>query len=195
MPAYPRMTAYLQALPLGLDSYPNHLQKGSMVRIFTGSMPTAPLVELPKTLELLLRHPTHTWVPEVHVNALLLAQRDVSVDSDEAFVAAFHRANTELLTGAIYRVLLAFASPEFLIKAAESRWTVFHRGIGLSVTERSPGRGTLRLTYPVGLMPEIIARAYSTAFEVALKASNAKNVSVRVEPPALTSTLFHCSWE
>lgn len=191
-----RMNEYLGGLPLGLASYPEHRQKASVVRAFADAMPTTGLAALlPRELVPLLEPvPPGLWIPEVHANALLLAQRDACVASDDDFIAGFHRANTALLTGPLYKLLMMVISPEFLISNAAQRWKVFHRGITLETSESRKGHALLRLSFPVGLLPPLLARGYSTAFEVALVAAGAKNVVVHADTTALVHAVFRCDW-
>ncbi|MCC6332626.1 MAG: hypothetical protein IT380_01405 [Myxococcales bacterium] len=191
------MEQYLQGIPAGLASYPGQLQKASVVQQFMKEMPTYGLEgQVPAPLEGLLSKTLSpsSWVPEVHATALLLAVRGLVYSSDEAFLSAALRANRRLLTGPLYRMLMMVVSPGFLLKNAAGRWSQFHQGMTLSVSFRGEGEAVLQLEYPPGLLPHLIARAYSTAFHAAVEAAGGKAVAVELAALEATQARFTCKW-
>ncbi len=196
-----RFDAYVASLPQGLSSYPEHVQKASVYREFIRFMPTGALPgRVPAVIEQLFLRPlpASAWVPEVHVTALFLAICDAGFPNEADFIARAFVANQELLTGPLYRILMMVASPGYLARNAEARWNTFHRGIKM-VTETLPEGKTrsavFRLEYPHGLLPELMARSYTTAFRAALEAAGGRGVNVEVQRYGPTSCAFACRWE
>ncbi|MEW5740676.1 MAG: hypothetical protein AB1938_17240 [Myxococcota bacterium] len=194
------LEAYLASLPRGVDSYPDCVQKVSISREFLRFLPSAGLSgKVPAPVEELLgkRLPASAWVPEVHACALLLAILDAHFSDAEAFVARAYVANKELLTGPLYRMLMFVASPLYLARNAESRWNTFHRGIKMateSLPQEKSGTAVFRLEYPRLLLPEVLARSYSTAFKAALEAAGGRSVQVEVAGWQPETCRFSCTW-
>lgn len=169
-----RLGAYIASLPAGLDSYPSCVQKGSVVRTFVGGAPLLRDTQaLPAPLrELAAQRPLATaWVPEVHATALYLALADAHFPKEADFLAYCARRNGELLRSPMYRALLAIGSPTMMLQALRAGWPMFHRGMTLALVEKSPGNARLRLAFPPSVLPELVARAYGTAFFVAAEAT------------------------
>jgi len=199
-PTLPRMEAYLASLPGSLASYPDCVQKASVYREFIRFMPTGALAgKVPKPVEALVTSPVAAaaWVPEVHVTALYLAISDLELPDEAAFVARAEVANKELLTGPLYRIMMMVASPAYLAKNAESRWNTFHRGIKMtaeSLPQGKSGTAVFRLDYPKALVPELIARANTTAFKAAIEAAGGRGVKVELTRFGPESSTLACSW-
>lgn len=195
-----RLDRYLASLPHGIDSYPDCVQKGSVSKEFLRFMPSAGLAgRVPKPVEnLILRPPAPSaWVPEVHVEALFLSVLDAHFGDDTEFLTRSYVANKELLTGPLYRVLMLVASPLYLVKNAESRWKTFHRGVNL-LTDALPtektGTARFHLEYPKLLLPEVLAKSYTTAFRAGLEAAGGREVKAEVAQWAETRCEFTISW-
>jgi hypothetical protein len=191
---------YLAGLPQGIDSYADCVQKGSVSREFLRFMPSSGLVgRVPKVVEQLIARPPSpsAWVPEVHVEALFLAVLEAHFPNEAEYLTRSYVANKELLTGPLYRVLMLVASPLFLVKNAESRWNAFHRGVSM-VTDSLPtektGTGLFHLAYPKLLLPEVLAKGYTTAFKAALEAAGGREVKAEVVKWGETRCDFSISW-
>jgi hypothetical protein len=196
----PRVDAYLASLPDGLASYPDIVQKASVYREFIRFLPTSAAAgKLPAPVEALLTKPVpaSAWVPEVHVTTLFLGIVDTGFTKDEEFIARALIANKELLTGPLYRLLMMVASPAYLARNAEARWNTFHRGIKMvteSLPEGKSGSAQFRLEYPKKLLPDLLARSYTTAFQAALEAAGARGVVVEVVRYDDEACTFKCTW-
>ncbi len=199
-PALPHVEAYLASLPMGLASYPEHVQKASVYREFIRFMPAGGVIgKVPAPIEALVTKPlsASAWVPEVHVATLFLAIVDTGFTRDEDFLERALVANKELLTGPLYRILMMVASPSYLARHAEARWNTFHRGITMvteSLPEGKAGTALFRLEYPKALVPELLARSYTTAFQAALEAAGGRTVTAAVRQYAPEACSFACSW-
>jgi hypothetical protein len=168
-----------------------------VVQQFATEMPSAKLIgQLPPGLEPLIMPnlSPSSWVSEAKANALLMAVRDVCYPDDDSFVAAAMRANRRLLTGPIYRVLMKVISPGFMVKNSGSRWAMFHQGISLLPLMESKFSARMTMTFPVGLVPALIIRAYATAFQVAIEASGGKNVTCPIVSHDLVHFTFEARW-
>ena len=134
--------------------------------------PRDPL-SLPAQLrELAAQRPLATaWVPEVHATALDLTLADAHYPKESDFLAYCARRNSELLRGPVYLALLAIVSPTMMVAALRAGWSMFHRGTTLALVEKSPGKARLRLAFPPYVLPELVARAYGTAFFIAAEAT------------------------
>lgn len=183
------LQTYLDALPQGEDSYPDYLQKAAVYRQFLDLMPMAPVADvLPAPLRHLVLdpEPVSAWIPEVHLNAVYLAARDVAFVDDQAYRDHWRRVNETLLSGRLYRMLMRVASPTVVIRGAGSRWSSFHRGVGLHLDRVNQGQLAARLTYPAHLIPEPLAESYAMALQVALEVAGAR--SARIVAQAYTPT-------
>lgn len=195
-----RVDAYLASLPNGLASYPDIVQKASVYREFIRFLPTGKLLgKLPEPVEALLTKPrsASAWVCKVHTTALMLGLAETAFAGDEDFVARCLVANKELLTGPLYRLLMMVASPAYLAKNSETRWNTFHRGVKMvteSLPEGKTGTVRLRLEYPKKLIPDLLARSYTTAFQAALEAAGARGVAVEVVRYDDEACTFKCTW-
>jgi uncharacterized protein (TIGR02265 family) len=191
------MTAYVESLPEGLDSLRDCQQKASILRQFVGRPHASALAKaLPAELRGLVEAPPPAteWISEVKATAIYLALRDV-MGSDEAFLEYTYEMNRRLLSGPLYRVLFALVSPERVIKGAASRWSQLHRGTELRTEALSPPRVRFRLVSPIGLVPEVLARAYGGAYRVAIELAGARAVDVTIESAGPTGYTFALRWE
>ncbi|HTJ84859.1 MAG TPA: hypothetical protein VL400_24235 [Polyangiaceae bacterium] len=193
----PTMTAYVDSLPDGLDALRGCQQKASIFRQFIGRPHATALAKvLPAELRGLVEAPPPAteWISEVKATAVYLALRDL-MGSDDAFLEYTYEMNRRLLSGPLYRVLFALVSPERVIKGAASRWGQLHRGTELRTEGFSPPRVRFRLVTPVGLVPEVLARAYGSAYRVAIELAGARSVDVTVESASPTAYTFALRWE
>ena len=169
-----RLREYLASLPAGLDSYSGCTQKGAVVRTFLSGAPLLrDTAALPAPVrDLVAQRPLATaWIPEVHATALYLALADTHYPREGDFLAYCARRNGELLRSPMYRALLAIGSPTMMFQAMKAGWPLFHRGTTLALVEKSPGKARIRLAFPPLVVPELIARAYGSAFFVAAEAT------------------------
>lgn len=179
------VSMYVTGLPIGLESYPDCVCKGTVWRAhaeaFDDQKALAAVAPDP-VARLLAQPPGETaWIPETHFNALLLLLRARRFPSDEAFLQRLRALNRQLLSSALYRILFAVSSPRWVVSGAAGRWGAFHRGVGIEVASDEPGRVLLRLRYPRGLVSPLVAQAYVTAFDAALELSGGKDREVSLD--------------
>jgi len=174
------MEAYLAGLPGGLSSYPNHRQKATVFRAFIEGIDLTPYAaQLPTRLAVLIAKPPspHSWLTEVEATAVYLALIDLVFQDEERFIAHAYERNRQLLDGPLYRILFRLAGKERLARGMASRWGTMHTGIAL-IAMAIPGRSeaTVRLEFPAGLIPPVIARCYVTALRAAFEVAGARDV-------------------
>ncbi|MBX7115755.1 MAG: hypothetical protein K1X64_15610 [Myxococcaceae bacterium] len=194
----PRLSAYLEQLPAGLDSYPGCLQQASVFRAFVAFLPTEDVAEhVPEPLGALLRgeFAANDWLSEVHATAVYLACADFNVLLDVDFVAKTAAANKALFADPLYKMLMSSARPEVMVKGSASRWGIFHRGITLSTRlKEKPCEAEFTLDFPPFIMPTLISLSYCTAFEAAFRSAGATDVWVNLVSRSPTQNTYACSW-
>lgn len=181
---FPTQQSYLAALPSGLDSFPTHRAKASLVRtalsLYTfsdeqiGALPQRlrPMVEQPPT--------SNRWVSEVEYTALCLALADAHGWSDLEFGRFWYDLTKSLMANALYVGLLGFLTPKLLLRTASLRWASFHKGVELS-TRAAPGGLYLDLRFPKGLVPPVCTQAYAQVFQATVDFSSARAQTRLVE--------------
>jgi hypothetical protein len=193
-----RTRAYLSSLPLGLDSYPECRGKGSIWRNIHQWTDTSGIVDqLPLELPIL---PTATvlgasWIPLVQHFAGHLVLRDCLFATDDEICEHFRSLNHRLLSGPLYRVMFAVASPQMAASAAGRRFATMFEGITLHVSRVEKKCVHLELRYPRALMPALIGRLYLIAFEVAIELAGGKEVRGRVINHSDTTANYDLSWK
>lgn len=193
-----RLEHYLSGLPAGLDSYPECLAKGALVRN-TLEVEAIPELEraLPEPLRRLAAEPPvgSEWIPEVWFDALLLAVSDVR-GLDDTRLGDWTRArNRALFRSPAYRILMAVATPAQLIRFAGARWSNWHRGSVLEMEGIADEGVRFGLQFPPGLFDASMLRVYGEAFTAALEMANARQPRVRVLDASATSCRYLASWE
>lgn len=194
----PRTRAYVRGLPEGLDSYPECASKASVWRnilkwtdasSLAGSVPPELLVfSSPDMVD-------GAWISAARSFAGHLALRDCLFPTDEAMYEHFRMVDRELLSGRLYRVLFALASPRMVVHAADRRFASMFKGITLEARDAGTHRVQLSLKYPPGLLPPLVGRLYLIAFEEAARLAGGKNVVGKVLEHGLTDELQELSWE
>jgi uncharacterized protein (TIGR02265 family) len=192
-----QMNAYLEGLPRGLDSYPNYLQKASVYRqVFSKKITDRLTPLLPPALgELLVEPlPMSAWFPEVHANALFLALYENFFDDEAAFVADGLASARKIFDTAAYRILMALASPEIIVRRAPSRWEAHHRGLQLTAKMTGKASASLRIGFPLRLLPRVMALAYTGAFQAALEASGGAGARCQLATMGADHVLYEATW-
>ncbi len=197
--AFPRLEAYLAGLPSGLDSYLQAEHKASVYHAFfddTHSL-AQHAARLPGPLQDIIARPPpiNTWMPECRATALYMALADAHFPDDDAFIAYAYRRNKALISSVAYRVLFKVLRPQAVLAGAASRWERFHRG-GVELTSEPRGQSDVALvvSYPAGLVTELLARAYTTAFRGAVEVAGGKHVRFELEEVTDTHARFRGSW-
>ncbi len=179
----PRLAAYLAGLPAGLDSYPECVAKGSVIRDFVAHMPLGgrDVGVMPTILSEVVRQPpiATAWIPETHLAAMTLAVSDYCQLTDEQALSGWlSRLNRAIVANMWYRPLLFLATPHQLMSGAARTWATFHRGSPMTATRIAPKETDLTLTFPSKLMPRLLLGGFGLAFQFSVEASRGKNPKV-----------------
>lgn len=192
-----RTRAYLRALPNGLASYPECRSKGQVWRNILRWTDTEPLSgRVPETLELIpdANVLASSWIPIAQSFAGHLALRDCLFATDEAICEHFRLLDRRLLSGPVYRVMFALATPMMAVRGADRSFAAMFQGIRLQASESAPQQVLLTLDYPPFLLPALVGRLYLVAFEVAVELAGGKGVEGRVLAHGETSARYEISW-
>lgn len=197
----PALSAYIDGLPLGVDSHPGCTVKASVYRDALDSKGLDDVIdELPEALRMLVLEPppVSAWVPEVHAIAIMTAIRDRHFESGQSGLDAYeewtHERNLRLLTRPLYRALFLLLSPERLLNGLGRRWGAFRRGTTLEVLESSRGRAALRLRYPTNLYDETALSGLSGAFRAAAEAAGARDPRLDLLERTPRGTRWEAHW-
>ena len=148
---FPRMTAYLESLPRGTESYPAATSKASLIRHMQESMPfEASPGELPEALHALWEAPppSSSWVPTAQFLALTLAYGDAHFPREADFLEWLYGLSAALYAKPLYRFLMYVATPRQLVHGAAKRWHQFHQGTDLELAEEGDGQAILAVRFP-----------------------------------------------
>jgi hypothetical protein len=200
--ALPTVVGYLDKLPRGLESYPQAVIKGSIVRAMLAVSGLSGLLApglLPLPVEDLVRHPPGVtdWVPETYYATIVSAVFDLrfrNAGGQAAFESLLLEANRRLLRGSLYRVLFLVLRPARILSGTEKRWATFHRGSCLSVASYNESSARVRLTHPPFLFGDLSLGGFARAFQAALEAAGGKSAQVFARIESETSTLYQAEW-
>lgn len=194
---YPSLAEYLERLPLGIDSYPRHLVKSSLLRGLLAECPAGgDVTALPVTLRSVLSNPPppSAWIPEVHFVACHFAVVDMHQLDPEEMQQRTYRANRKLTESAMYRALATVSSPGVLLRVARMSWGLIHKGITLHADVES-NAAVLTLRHPPHLYTSVAHRSAALGFIAVLEASHGKNPHAEVVHSAVDHTQIRASWE
>lgn len=200
-PEYPlleRTRAYVASLPQGLASYPECRGKVSIWKNILRWTDTGELRgRVPPELTIFTSEGLLdvTWMSVAESFACHLALRDTLFRTDSAMADHFRMLDRRLLSGPLYRMLFAVASPHRVVHAADRRFRAMFEGITLEARPEDACRVSLSLRYPPRLLPELVGRLYLVAFEVAVELAGAKAVRSRVLEHGDTAARYELTWE
>ncbi len=145
--------------------------------------------------ELVVRPPlVSTWVPSVTMQALFLAIADHYAMSDEHFMQWTHRTQKTLLSGRLYRSMMALASPALLLTGTSVRWRSFHRGSEIEVDQVGAGTARLSVVFPRGLYATTNLMGFAGGFQAVAELSNATTATVVLTDVLPTRGVFTVRW-
>lgn len=192
-----RLERWLAGVPGGLEAYPEAQAKGSLVRSALEGQPIPELLaRLPQPLRTMVAEPPvgSEWVPEAHLDGLLLAIADARGMTDDELYAWIRAQNRALFESPAYRILMAVMSPGALVRFAGGRWANWHRGTTLEIEGVADDgvRGTL--TFPRGLFDARLLRIFGEAFVAALQLASAVSPVVKVVEAGPESARYLVRW-
>jgi hypothetical protein len=193
-----RMDQYLAGLPVGIDSYPECMVKGSVLRSTLLQQPIDQIMDrLAEPLRALVTDPPvdSEWMSEARFVAIYHAIADVR-GYGEADVQVWARdRNRALFRNPAYRILMAVSSPATLLRGAAMRWSNWHRGSALEIEGILDVGVRAVLRFPPGLFDELMLKSFGEAFVAGLELAKAKSPASTVElvEPGLARYLVN--WE
>ena len=192
-----RTRAYLKSLPDGLLSYPACRSKGHVwknilrwtdTRSLIGRVPdSVPIVPESDVL-------ASSWISAVQSFAGHLVLRDCLFATDDAICEHFRVVDRRLLSGPVYKVMFALATPMLAVQAADKRFATMFRGFDLAARSEQTGRVHLTMSYPPALVPALVGRLFLVAFEVAVELAGGKSVAGCVLQHGDTKAHYEITW-
>jgi hypothetical protein len=198
--AFPRATEYLQALPQGIDSYPDcQVRSDAFEQLRIGYPDLAKAPGLPGVVAHFLSGGySSDWLPEVAGNTLLLMLRDSQLQSDEQFRIWACDDSFKIFRRPLYKALMFILSPALVVMGAAKRWGAFHKGSELYAPpiRQADGVSTViaDLSYPSNLFYGLSIDRQGQAFVAALRAASAKDPVVQCERLSDTQSRFVSQW-
>ncbi|HEY3450170.1 MAG TPA: hypothetical protein VGK67_27700 [Myxococcales bacterium] len=194
------LSTFVAGLPNGLESYPECLVKGTIVRSFLlDCVPVATLeaAALPQPVAALLRTPplNSVWASEVEFFGALLAVRDLLGLDDAAWKRWFESRNHQALTNPVLRLVMNFTSAEMLLSLSQAYWGMTHKGSRMTTIERASHTATMLFEHPRGLVNADVGVFLTVALAVPLALSRAKSPSVVMQSSTPTGTIFKATWK
>lgn len=179
--SYPRLAAYIDQLPDGLDSYPECEAKVSIHRTVS-SFAEQPLCGLPPVLQAHLDEsaPADQWIPQCHTLALIVAIVEAR-RLERAEEAKWIRSAASLLFATpMYKLLIWAMSPRLMVKGADIRWSAFFRGSSLEAT-LGESEAEIELRAPPALFDRTLAVIFTDVLRSALSYSEYDSSGVQLE--------------
>ena len=134
---YPHTHKYVSALPDGLASYPQCQIKADVFRDVGKEFPT--LIgnrKVPESIrDYLSGNNRDNWQAEVIANAVTLTIRDLNFATDQDYLDWFRRYIGGVFDKPLYRIVMHVLSTTLVVMGATGRWSSFHRGSSLEITE------------------------------------------------------------
>jgi hypothetical protein len=193
----PRLTAYLAALPRGLESHPEAEVKGSILRsgIEGHELPAAYLAELPEPVrDALLTPPLPgSFMSETVGVAAYLAIGDYFYPEDRAFLNWALSSNRKLFSGAMYRTVMSVTTPGLIARGAAARWQFFHRGSSMK-SRVGIRECSLEIDFPRHLYPPLYVDALGTAIRAAAELSKARDLRLETAEMGPDRAVFQLNW-
>jgi hypothetical protein len=178
---FPRLEAYLDQLPHGLDSFPECRAKASIHRkVYEYS--GLPLVGLPPRLQGLIDNPppASSQINQCQTLAMIVAMVEARrlPPTDESLW--IREAATHLFASPMYKILMWAATPRMVFKTANLRWNAFFRGTSIEsdVGERE---ALLRLKVPRHLFHEDLARIFVDVIHATVNYTKESSASASIE--------------
>jgi hypothetical protein len=193
-----RLEAYLSSLPGGLSAYPECQVKGILVRMLASEERYAGVApRLPEPFRRLLVEPPigSEWIPEVHYQALIYALADASGEEDDVILAGVRERHRRMFDSPTYRLLMVGSSPAVLLRAADLRWSNWHRGSTLEMEGIADDGVRAVVRFPRGLFDGFQLRIFAESFLAALDLSQARAPRVEIIEAGAGYARYRAAWE
>lgn len=196
MERFPSARRYLDALPAGLDSFPDlrvHTEALGLVR----EIVPGPYDDVPGALGAYFRYEIDdAWVPEVLGQCTTLMLCDTI--GEAALISRSRELAQRLYSGRVLRHLIRLLSPTLLIMGTQRRWAVLRRGTEMTSTPTKKvdgyNRGEIVVSAPHPVFTATFGRALQPVIEVAVESANGKDPSVEIAENTPTRMRFVGHW-
>ena len=194
---FPRATAYLAALPVGVASHGHcrALEVHEGARRFVIERAGR---DLPQPFATLLASSwDEQWIPE----ALGCVAQMMIVDElgEAGYLSFVYGEARRVHDRPFVRHLMRLLSPSLLAMGGAKRWGAMHSGTSLVVAPiRKAGARMVTdvdLSYPTALFPAEYCRALGEAFRAALDVAHARGAIVRLVDHASDHARFEMGWD
>jgi hypothetical protein len=192
-PTYRRVQDYLAGLPRGLSSYPECKARQGVMETIVSSAPRFTAGAPPLVTDL-LSSPLTPWVPEVVLVAGILAMADRARWTDAELLEWHRSLNRHMFRGPVYRAVMAFFSPRFLLERGAGRWATFHAGSTLEVAAAGERGAVARLEFPPNLFNRLLLQVFGEALAAALENARAGKVVIQLNEATEKSGTYLASW-
>lgn len=191
-------SAYLAALPNGLDSFPDELLRMDVVQPMVEELQKTD-ADHPVTAQVLARVAAHEadYVPEVWLQALSarLAERL----GPDAYFDWARRDSLRLVDRPFFRPLMRVLSPTLLLMGTARRWGALRKGtntLSSGPVAKSEGRKSaeLLLTFPPGLFTTAFLDSLGPSFSVLVEAARGSDPEVVRSAGAPGESRYRLSW-
>ncbi|HWB76931.1 MAG TPA: hypothetical protein VG755_18315 [Nannocystaceae bacterium] len=192
---FPRLAAFVDGLPQGLDSYPEHGTKSALLRSLTTDELVGHASSLPAAIAELVRNPPplSAWVRQTHAHAVVALARDVLFTSDRAFAQHCYDGQRALFSSRIYLLLMRCTSPGRLLTTAEKRWSQFNRGCTIR-TDVFAGGAHIWVDHPPGMFEATSRTALTQALRATLDLSSARSTELTLVDASSEQTELLARW-
>ena len=195
---YPAAANYLARLPEGLDAFPQCQMLAEGPLSFRAVYPQVfQRPDLPGAVKRLVQAPwkPNDWVPMVLAVTMNEMVRDHLRMGEAEYLAVAVKLALSFLDRPAYRGMCRVLSPHLLLMGFHWRWSHFHRGIPMYDGGGSKQRHTLRMEYPVGLLPSISIKYYGLLFKRLLMATGVAGAQVNTQQVGAGETTYEMVWE
>jgi len=197
--ATPTLSAYLAALPGGIDANPTFVQKAAVTHSLLQHWPGLRdhTAGLPPPLASLITAtpPSNVWIPEVHGMSLWLLAWDIHCGGDPHRFHEFSmRVNRSLLQSPMYRMVFGVLGGRLTVRTIGVAWSSFHRGV-VQHLDLDGLSATIRLDFPTGLVPAALAPSYAAAYQAGLEVAGIADARVTMVDVGPTRIHYSVAWQ
>lgn len=196
MTGFPHLDDYWAKLPLGLDSYPECLSKGALLRSsLQGVKPHASWAALPPRVQAALRAPPlpTEWVSTVLTDSVAYVVYDTYFPTIEAMLKWDYDRTFKVANLPMYRMLTRVAGLSNFLRGAVKLHGFFQRGTDIRI-KLSEGEADLRLEHPPHLHGGLNHLSNEAVFRATLDSAGAKTSSVTMLESAPTFARYRARW-
>ncbi len=194
---FPHLVEYLAKLPAGLDSYPECLTKGALLRSSLDGVRFHPSwASLPPRLRSALEvRPLPTeWISTVLTDSVSLVIVDTYFPTTDAMTKWNYDRTLQTANLPIYRMLTRVAGLPSFLRGAVKMHGFFQRGTDIRI-KLAEGQADLRLEHPPHLHGRLNHMSNEAVFRALLDAAGAREASVLLLESTPTFARYRARWQ